>query len=66
LPKKNFLGHGGGITGTCSRKQGLKRGTDGREKRIKWRLTGTQTVDDSVLAGGKKSATGGKTDNSRE
>ena len=49
------------LLGSVPGKKGLERGTDGREKRIKWRLTGTQTVADSVLAGAKKSATTGKT-----
>ena len=49
------------LLGRVPGKKGLERGTDGREKRIKWRLTGIQTVAGSVLAGAKKSATGGKT-----
>ena len=61
MPKENFLGHGGGITGTHSRKQGPEREIDGRETRIMWRLTGIQTVVDSVLAGAKKSAAKAKT-----
>jgi len=59
--KEFFLERSGGITGTHSRKQGLKRGTDARETRREWRLTGIQTVADSVLPGAKKSATTGKT-----
>ena len=56
------MGCGRGITGTCSRKQGPERGTDAREARREWRLTGIQTVADSVLPGAKKSATEGKTE----
>ncbi|MBR6287632.1 MAG: hypothetical protein IKR18_11775 [Bacteroidaceae bacterium] len=41
--------------------RGLERGIEGREARREWRLTGIQTVADSVLAGAKKSATEGKT-----
>jgi len=42
-------------------KQGLERGIDGRETRREWRLTGSQTVADSVLPAAKKSAATGKT-----
>ena len=49
------------LLGRVPGKKGLERGTDGREKRIKWRLTGIQTVADSVLAGAKKSAAKAKT-----
>ena len=41
--------------------KGLERRTDGRKTRREWRLTGIQTVADSVLPGAKKSATKAKT-----
>jgi len=49
------------LLGRVPGKKGLERRTDGRKTRREWRLTGTQTVADSVLAGGKKSAAKAKT-----
>jgi len=49
------------LLGRVPGKKGPERGTDGRETRREWRLTGIQTVADSVLPGAKKSATTGKT-----
>ena len=52
----------GTLLGRVQGNKGLESGIDGRKTRIVWRLTGIQTVADSVLAGAKKSATEGKTE----